>query len=56
MHVLNEEERQRGPCYPFRLFLTPNILSDVMANYLLDNDHPNALKLHHQTQKNIDLP
>ncbi|KAL8265568.1 hypothetical protein R6Q59_023698 [Mikania micrantha] len=139
MHALNEEERQRGPCSPFRLFLTPNILpllekdvpektrkdllnesmrlvlstlkinhinkldlifipiiksehvfllvldlktpsfeiidnmstrdaqldryqqiptfmSDVMAKYLLDNDHPNVLKLHHQTPKNIDLP
>ncbi|KAL8216052.1 hypothetical protein R6Q57_022889 [Mikania cordata] len=26
IHVLNEEERQRGPGSPFRLFLTPNIL------------------------------
>ncbi|KAL8205289.1 hypothetical protein R6Q57_008840 [Mikania cordata] len=26
MHVLNEEEKQREPGSPFRLFLTPNIL------------------------------
>ncbi|KAL8255420.1 hypothetical protein R6Q59_033641 [Mikania micrantha] len=26
MHLLNEEEKQRAPGYPFRLFLTPNIL------------------------------
>ncbi|KAL8241159.1 hypothetical protein R6Q59_014514 [Mikania micrantha] len=26
MHVLNEEEKQRSPGSPFRLFLTPNIL------------------------------
>ncbi|KAL8200284.1 hypothetical protein R6Q57_011623 [Mikania cordata] len=56
MHVLNEEEKQRAPGSPFRLFLTPNILRDVFVNYLLDNDHPNAYKLHQQTQKIIDLP
>ncbi|KAL8215790.1 hypothetical protein R6Q57_022627 [Mikania cordata] len=27
-----------------------------MSNYLVDNDHPNGLKLHHQTPKIIDLP
>ncbi|KAL8225817.1 hypothetical protein R6Q57_018374 [Mikania cordata] len=27
MHVLNEEEKQRTPGSPFRLFLTPNILA-----------------------------
>ncbi|KAL8231918.1 hypothetical protein R6Q57_001696 [Mikania cordata] len=26
LHVLNEEEKQRAPGSPFRLFLTPNIL------------------------------
>ncbi|KAL8199695.1 hypothetical protein R6Q57_013263 [Mikania cordata] len=141
MHVLNEEEKQRAPGSPFRLFLTPNILPlpllekdvpektrkdllnesmtlvlltlkinhinkvdlvfipikksehgfllvldlktssfeiidnmstgdaqidkyqqiptfmrDVLVNYLLDNDHPNALKLHNQTPIIIDLP
>ncbi|KAL8216051.1 hypothetical protein R6Q57_022888 [Mikania cordata] len=31
-------------------------MRDVLSNYLLDNDHPNALKLHHQTSKIVDLP
>ncbi|KAL8225818.1 hypothetical protein R6Q57_018375 [Mikania cordata] len=34
----------------------PTFMRDVVVNYLLDNDHPNALKLHHQTPKIIDLP
>ncbi|KAL8264797.1 hypothetical protein R6Q59_022927 [Mikania micrantha] len=34
----------------------PTFMRDVLANYLLDNDHPNALKLHHQTPKIIDFP
>ncbi|KAL8209301.1 hypothetical protein R6Q57_006033 [Mikania cordata] len=32
------------------------VMRDVVANYLLDNDHLNALKVCHQTPKFLDLP
>ncbi|KAL8225908.1 hypothetical protein R6Q57_018465 [Mikania cordata] len=31
-------------------------MKDVFSNYLLEKDHPSALKINHQTPQSVDIP